>query len=176
MGVTGSGKTTTGQLLAERIGVDYAEADSFHPLANIAKMAAGQALDDRDRYPWLAAIAGWIGVRSGKGAVVSCSALKARYRDLLRAADPGLWFLHLAVDRDVIVSRVARRSDHFMPVSLVGSQFESLKDLEHDEAGMVVDGSAAPEEIVRVVMRRLTADQAAASSAPPRPRGEPPRP
>jgi gluconokinase len=161
MGVTGSGKTTVGQLLAERLGVSYAEADSFHPPANIVKMAAGQALDDDDRYPWLAAVAGWIAARgangAGTGGVVSCSALKARYRDMLRAADPNVWFLHLAVDPDVIAERVAGRIGHFMPVSLVASQFEALEALRADEAGMVVDGCLAPDMVVRLVLRHLTA-------------------
>jgi gluconokinase len=157
MGVTGSGKTTIGQALAARLGVPYAEADSFHPPANVAKMAAGQALADEDRYPWLAAIADWMRAqdRAGEGGVVSCSALRFRYRDLLREACPGLWFLHLAADRELIARRVSGRTGHFMPASLVDSQFEALEPLLPHEAGMVVDASIAPEDIVRTVADRL---------------------
>lgn len=156
MGVAGCGKTTIGQLLAERLGVAYAEADSFHPPANVAKMASGQALDD-DRYPWLTAVADWISARScaGEGGVVSCSALKYRYRDLLRQAYAKVWFLHLDVDRDLIARRVAGRNDHFMPVSLVDSQFQALEPLRPDEAGAVVDASAAPDDIVQTAVTRL---------------------
>jgi gluconokinase len=102
MGVTGCGKSAVGHLLAERLGVPYAEGDSFHPPANVAKMAAGRPLDDADRYPWLVAVGDWIRSRVGLGGVVSCSALKYAYRDLLRAANPGLWFLHLDADPQTI--------------------------------------------------------------------------
>lgn len=168
MGVAGSGKTTIGQLLAERLGVAYAEADSFHPAANVAKMASGQALDDDDRYPWLAAVADWIRVRSraGEGGVVSCSALKYRYRDLLRQAYPEVWFLHLDVDRNLITRRVAKRDDHFMPVTLVKSQFQALEPLRPDEAGAAVDASTAPDDIVRTAVAHLRA--IARSGARPR--------
>ena len=158
MGVTGSGKTTIGHLLAERLGVPYAEADSFHPPANVTRMATGQALDDADRYPWLAAIADWIRERDriGQGGVVSCSALKHHYRDLLREASLTVWFLHLNVDRDAIAHRVADRSNHFMPASLVNSQFRDLEPLLTDEAGMVVDASATPGEIVETTFSKIT--------------------
>jgi gluconokinase len=162
MGAAGCGKTTIGQLLAERLGVVYAEADSFHPPANVAKMASGQALDDDDRYPWLRAIADWIRARScaGEGAVVSCSALKYRYRDLLRQGYAKVWFLHLEADPDLITRRVAERSGHFMPASLVNSQFQALEPLRPDEAGAVVDASASPEGIVRTAVARLSGDHA----------------
>lgn len=159
MGVTGSGKTTIGRLLAERLDVPYAEADSFHPPANVTKMAAGQALDDADRHPWLAAIANWIRDRAGQGGVVSCSALKHPYRDLLRKASPQVWFLHLNIDRDVIARRIADRRDHFMPVSLVDSQFRALEPLRPDEAGTVIDASATPEDVIRTALAQLIADQ-----------------
>jgi gluconokinase len=160
MGVAGSGKTTIGQLLAEQLGVTYAEADSFHPPANVAKMASGQALDDDDRYPWLAAVAEWIRTRgcAREGSVVSCSALKYRYRDLLRQAYPEVWFLHLEVDRGLITRRVAGRSDHFMPVSLVDSQFQTLEPLRRDETGAAVDASAPPADIVRTAVALLSGD------------------
>jgi gluconokinase len=144
-------------MLAERLRVGYAEADLFHPAANIAKMAAGQPLGDDDRYPWLEAIATWISSRGRAGGVVSCSALKVRYRDVLRAADPGLWFVHLVIGKEIAARRVGDRSDHFMPESLVDSQFEALEDLGEAEAGMTVDGSAAPEQIAGLVLQRLDA-------------------
>jgi gluconokinase len=164
MGVAGSGKTTIGRMLAERLGVAYAEADSFHPPANVAKMASGQALDDSDRNPWLAAIAGWIraSARAGEGGVLSCSALKRRYRDLLREAHTGVWFLHLDATRDLIIERVAERRGHFMPVSLVDSQFQTLEPLGPDEAGTAIDASVPSEEITRVALARLRDYRAAA--------------
>lgn len=160
MGVAGSGKTTIGHLLAERLSATYAEGDSFHPPANVAKIATGQALDDEDRTSWLAAIVDWIRVRgrAGQGGVVSCSALQHRYRDLLREADTGVWFLHLNIDRDRIIRRVADRSNHFMPVSLVDSQFQALEPLRPEEAGTVIDASGTPEEIVQTAIARLRAD------------------
>lgn len=164
MGVAGSGKTTIGQLLAEQLGVPYAEADSFHPAANIAKLAAGQALDDDDRQPWLVTIADWIRARdrAGEGSVVSCSALTYRYRDLLRQAHPEVWFLHLDADRDLSTRRVAGRSGHFMPSSLVDSQFQALEPLRPAEAGAVVDASASPDDIVRTAMAHLSDDHPSA--------------
>jgi len=157
MGVAGCGKTTIGRLLAERLGAGYAEADSFHPHTNIAKMASGQPLDDDDRYPWLAAITSWIGARdtAGEGGVVSCSALKYRYRYQLRQASGRVWFLHLDAERDLITSRVAGRRGHFMPVSLIDSQFQALEPLRSDEAGTVVDASAPADDIVATALTHL---------------------
>jgi len=159
MGVAGSGKTTIGRLLAGRLGVPYVEGDAFHPSANIAKMVAGQALEDDDRFPWLAAIADWIRDRgrNGQGGVVSCSALKYCYRDLLREAYPGVWFLHLSVNRDLIIGRVADRNGHFMPVSLVDLQFQALEPLRPGEEGTVIDSSVTPDNVVRTAMSRLKA-------------------
>jgi gluconokinase len=144
MGVSGSGKSTVGGLLAERLGVTYAEADDFHPAANIAKMSAGRPLDDADRAPWLDVIAEWIAGRGARGGVVSCSALRRRYRDRLREAAPGLFFLHLDGSPALIASRLSARDRHFMPPGLLASQFEALEPLEPGEAGAVVpiDGTA----------------------------------
>lgn len=164
MGVAGCGKTTIGRLLAERLGVAYAEADSFHSPANVTKMASEQALDDDDRNPWLATVADWISarVRAGEGGVVSCSALKYRYRNLLRQAHAEVWFLHLDADRDLIFRRVTGRSGHFMPVSLVDSQFQELEPLRPDEAGAVVDACAPTDDIVRTAVARLSGGHASA--------------
>ncbi|MFF4397829.1 gluconokinase [Streptomyces sp. NPDC001480] len=154
MGVAGTGKTTIGPLLAARLGVPYAEGDDFHPQANIAKMAAGIPLDDTDRWPWLDAIGAWAHGRAGLGGVVSCSALKRSYRDRLRAAAPGIVFVHLAGDRSLIEDRMTHRQGHFMPTALLDSQFATLEPLQADEAGVVVDVSGGPEDITE---RALTA-------------------
>ncbi|MET9217558.1 gluconokinase [Streptomyces sp. NPDC088197] len=147
MGVSGSGKSTVGGLLADRLGVPYAEADDFHPAANIAKMSAGHPLDDADRAPWLDAIGAWIAQREGKGGVVSCSALRRRYRDHLRQSAPDLFFLHLDGSPELIASRLAARMQHFMPSELLRSQFATLEPLEPDEAGAVVTIEGGPREI-----------------------------
>ncbi len=147
MGVAGTGKTTIGPLLAARLGVPYAEGDDFHPEANIAKMSAGTPLTDDDRWPWLDAIGAWAHGRAGQGGVVSCSALKRSYRDRLRAAAPGVVFVHLAGDQALIEGRMAQRRGHFMPTALLDSQFATLQPLEEDEAGVAVDVSGGPEEI-----------------------------
>ncbi|WP_336321683.1 gluconokinase [Streptomyces lavendofoliae] len=147
MGVAGTGKTTVGPLVAERLGVPYAEGDDFHPEANIAKMSAGVPLDDDDRWPWLDAIGQWARRRAGLGGVVSSSALKRAYRDRLRSAAPGVVFLHLTGDRSLIERRMSARTGHFMPTALLDSQFATLQPLGDDEAGVSVDVSGSPKEI-----------------------------
>ncbi|MGZ4507927.1 MAG: gluconokinase [Blastococcus sp.] len=147
MGVAGSGKTTIGHALAERLGVPYADADEFHPAANVAKMSAGRPLDDADRQPWLRAVGAWLADHED-GGVASCSALRREYRDLLRAYAPDVSFLHLAGDADVVTARVAARTDHFMPASLVSSQLELLEPLEPDEAGLVADLTRPADELI----------------------------
>ncbi|MFF9477790.1 gluconokinase [Streptomyces sp. NPDC014733] len=147
MGVAGTGKTTIGPLVAQALGVPYAEGDDFHPPANIAKMTAGTPLDDADRGPWLDAIGAWAHERAGHGGVVSCSALKRGYRDRLRAAAPEVVFLHLSGDRALIERRMAERRGHFMPTALLDSQFATLEPLGADERGVAVDVSGTPEEI-----------------------------
>jgi gluconokinase len=155
MGVSGSGKSTVGGLLAERLGVQYAEADDFHPPANIAKMSAGHPLDDADRAPWLDAIADWITGRGDRGGVISCSALRRRYRDRLRRDAPGLVFLHLDGSPELIASRMAARTRHFMPSGLLASQFEALEPLERDETGVVVPIEGGPRQIVQRALDAL---------------------
>ncbi|MGA5218939.1 gluconokinase [Streptomyces cinereoruber] len=147
MGVAGTGKTTIGPLVADALGFPYAEGDDFHPAANVAKMSAGVPLDDEDRGPWLDAIGEWAHGRAGLGGVVSSSALKRAYRDRLRAAAPGVVFLHLTGDRELIEGRMAARKGHFMPTALLDSQFATLEPLQDDEAGVAVDVSGTPEEI-----------------------------
>ncbi|MCS0636080.1 gluconokinase [Streptomyces sp. LP05-1] len=155
MGVAGTGKTTIGPLVADRLGLPYAEGDDFHPEANIAKMSAGVPLDDDDRWPWLDAIGQWAHDRAGRGGVVSCSALKRAYRDRLRTAAPGVVFLHLTGDRELIGRRMTERKGHFMPTALLDSQFSTLQPLGDDEAGVAVDVSGTPEEIADRAAARL---------------------
>lgn len=154
LGVSGSGKTTVGKAVAERLGLPFVEGDDFHPAANVAEMTAGHALDDADRAPWLRALADLVrhSAEAGEGLVVACSALKRAYRDQLRAAaGPGLWCLYLALDRDTARDRVARRTGHFMPARLVDSQFETLEPLEPDEPGMTVDATIdLPVRLARI--------------------------
>ena len=139
MGVSGSGKTTVGAALAQRLRVPFADADDFHPEANIAKMSAGIPLDDDDRAPWLQAIATWLVEHGSTGGVASCSALKRSYRDVLSHAAPRAVYLHLHGDRDVLAARVAGRPGHFMPAALIDSQFATLEVLQPDELGAALD-------------------------------------
>ncbi|WP_037316831.1 gluconokinase [Amycolatopsis orientalis] len=154
MGVSGSGKTTVGTALAERLGVDYAEADTFHPKANIDKMSSGHPLNDEDRQPWLEAIAAWISDHQSSGGVVTSSALKYRYRDVLRGGGD-VWFLHLHGDRALLADRMKTRSGHFMPVSLLDSQLADLEQLRPDESGLVADIAHTPEEIIASALSAL---------------------
>lgn len=155
MGVAGTGKTTIGPLLAARLDVPYAEGDDFHPPANIEKMTAGTPLTDDDRLPWLDAIGAWAHGRAGHGGVVSCSALKRAYRDRLRAAAPGVVFVHLTGGRALIEDRMSHRQGHFMPTALLDSQFATLQPLEPDEAGVAVDVAGSPEEITERAVTAL---------------------
>ncbi len=148
MGVSGSGKSTVGAAVAQRLRVPFADADDFHPPANIAKMTAGQALDDDDRRPWLEAIGEWLAAHPD-GAVISCSALKRSYRDQLRAHAPDVAFLHLQGERDVIARRQASRPGHFMPASLLTSQFATLEPLQPDERGVVIDVDQSVDAVVQ---------------------------
>ncbi|BBY01224.1 gluconokinase [Mycobacterium seoulense] len=138
MGVSGSGKSTVGAALAQRLRVPFVDADTLHPRANVAKMAAGQPLDDDDRRPWLDKVGEWLAAHPD-GGVVSCSALKRAYRDRLRAHCPRVKFLHLAGSPALISSRLANRAGHFMPAALLGSQFDALQPLAADETGATVD-------------------------------------
>ncbi|MGY4953149.1 gluconokinase [Streptomyces nigrescens] len=157
MGVSGSGKSTVGRLLAQRLMVPFLEADDLHPAANRAKMAAGHPLDDEDRRPWLMSVAGWIrrATHDGQGGVVACSALKREYRDLFRQAGAGVWFLYLALDRATADRRVAGRMDHFMPARLLDSQYADLEPLRPDEPGLTVDATADPRTIVDEAVRTV---------------------
>jgi gluconokinase len=155
MGVSGSGKSTVGAALAQRLGVPFADADDMHPAANIAKMTAGHPLDDDDRRPWLARIGAWLADQPA-GGVVGCSALKRIYRDQLRTYASDLEFLQLEGSPEVIARRQASRPGHFMPPSLLASQFATLEPLEPDEAGVVIDVDQSVDSIVAQYVRTLS--------------------
>ena len=162
MGVSGSGKTTVAERLAERLDWEFAEGDEFHPRANVEKMAAGHPLDDADRRPWLHAIGGWIDQReaTGRSVVVTCSALKRSYRDLLREGRPSVWFAHVTVDAEVLRDRLQERRGHYMPASLLESQLATLEPLQPDEAGAEISGAAPPDEVVDDLIATLARDRA----------------
>lgn len=153
MGVTGSGKSTVGEAVAARLGVPFGDADDFHSPANVAKMTAGIPLTDADRVPWLHAIGAWLARHRDTGAVASCSALRRLYRDALRDTAPDVFFVHLHGDRATARSRVAGRAGHFMPESLVDSQFDTLEPLADDERGQVLDMALPVDELVGLVLR-----------------------
>jgi carbohydrate kinase (thermoresistant glucokinase family) len=158
MGVSGAGKSTVGRLIAERLDCPFRDADSFHPQANIEKMASGQPLTDEDRWPWLRAIARWIGEHRAAGTicVVTCSALKRVYRDLVtddQRTDVRL--VYLKGDIDLIGMRLKARTGHFMPPALLRSQFDALEEPRVDEHAIVVPIDEMPEEIARTVIRAL---------------------
>jgi carbohydrate kinase (thermoresistant glucokinase family) len=142
MGVSGCGKTSVGMALAEVMGVEFGDADAFHPAANVAKMAAGMGLSDEDRWPWLAAVGAWLGARPD--AVMSCSALRRVYRDVLLEHAPDAVFVHLSAPQAVLEERVRARSahtNHFAGANLLDSQYATLEQLAADERGVTVDVS-----------------------------------
>ena len=157
MGVSGTGKSTVGRLLAARLHVPFADADDLHPPANIAKMTAGVPLDDTDRLPWLESVGRLLRTResAGTGVVVTCSALRRRYRDVLRAACPSVFFVHLTGDPRLLAERVGRRGGHFMPAGLLASQLRTLEPLEPDEEGVRLDVTPPPEELADAAARLL---------------------
>ncbi len=150
MGVSGSGKSTVGAALAQRLGVPFLDADALHPPANIAKMTAGEPLDDDDRYPWLESVGRWLA--GHRGGVVSCSALKRKYRDQLRAHWPRVEFLHLNGSAEMIGSRLVARSGHFTPAALLRSQFETLEPLGVEEPGVTVDIGHSVDAIIDIFL------------------------
>jgi gluconokinase len=149
MGVSGTGKTSVGVQLAEELGCEFVEGDELHPRRNIEKMEQGVPLTDEDRWPWLQAIAELVAVRDfeGTSTVVTCSALRRSYRDVLRDAAP-TFFVHLHAPFEVLEERMQSRTKHFMPPSLLRSQFDTLEDLGDDESGAVVDVSSELDEVV----------------------------
>jgi carbohydrate kinase (thermoresistant glucokinase family) len=156
LGVAGSGKTTVGAMLAGRLGWQYADADDFHPVANVEKMAAGHPLTDEDRWPWLHAMAAWIDVQiaAGHPAVVSCSALKVAYRDVLRR--PEVQMVYLKGDPDLIAARLTSRQGHFFKREMLDSQFATLQEPEPDENVLTVSIEGSPLEVVDRILAQLT--------------------
>ncbi|WP_227470244.1 gluconokinase [Massilia sp. YMA4] len=156
MGVSGCGKSSVGIALAQALGVRFVEGDQYHPAANVAKMAAGIPLTDDDRKEWLHSLQAEISAAAaaGTGLVVSCSALKRRYRDLLRAGDPALRFAHLDGSRELIAARMAARQGHYMPLSLLDSQLATLEPLQDDEAGLRLDIGTEVPALVRAILAR----------------------
>jgi gluconokinase len=156
-GVSGSGKTTVGAMLAGRLGWPFADADSFHPPANIEKMHAGIPLADADRWPWLRAIAAWMDERIGAGesAVITCSALKRAYRDLLLGGRPGAWVVFLSVERTDLARRLATRNGHFFPAQLLDSQLSEVELPGTDEQAIVVPETSGPAETVSSIVAWL---------------------
>lgn len=156
MGVAGCGKSTVGPLLAARLGGDFAEGDTFHPPANVAKMSSGQPLDDGDRRPWLEAMAAAIREWRAKDrpTVLGCSALKAAYRDILSGGSSEVRFVHLAGTKGLVAERLAARRGHFMPAALLDSQFAAL---EAPADAIVLDVAADPEALAEEAARRLGA-------------------
>jgi gluconokinase len=150
MGVSGCGKTLLGEGLARALNVEFVEGDAYHPPENVARMAAGIPLTDADRQGWLTALAARIAEakRAGVGLVVSCSALKRSYRDLLRAGADDVRFIYLKGSRELIAARLAARQGHFMPPSLLDSQLATLEEPSPDEHPWVFDITLAPESIL----------------------------
>jgi gluconokinase len=159
MGVAGVGKSTVARLLAERLGLPFMEGDDLHSADNVAKMSAGIPLDDQDRWPWLAAISDWLREcdAAGTGGVVTCSAVRRGYRDVLRVASPEVFFVHLSGDRALVGERMARRTGHFMPPELLDSQYAALEPLAPDELGTVLDVRPDAAELVEAALAALAA-------------------
>lgn len=159
MGVSGAGKSAVARPLADRLGFQFAEGDEFHPEANVEKMSMGKPLTDEDRWPWLRLLAEWTREhdRAGRSTVVTCSALKRSYRDVLRSGGPGTCFVHLTGDKGLILERMGSR-EHFMPPTLLESQLDTLQDLDDDENGFEVDIADPVATIVDTVVARVRGD------------------
>ena len=168
MGVSGSGKSTVGKLLAGRLRWEFGDADSFHPPANVEKMQKGIPLTDEDRWPWLRAIAAWIDKTRAAGAcgVVGCSALKRRYRDILIGERRDVRLVYLKGSEELIARRMAMRHGHFMPPSLLSSQFTALEEPGPDERPVIVSIEPPPREIVAQILSMLDIDVDAERASP----------
>ena len=166
MDVSGSGKSTVGALLAQRLHWEFADADWFHPATNVDKMHKGIPLTDEDRWPWLRAIAAWIDkTRSAGGhGVVTCSALKRRYRDVLIGDRSDVYLVYLKGDETLIARRIATRHEHFMPPSLLHSQFTALEEPGVDERPIIVSIEPPPRQIVEEVLLALDGRRRTGSS------------
>jgi gluconokinase len=155
-GVAGAGKSSVMAALQDRLGWPSLEGDTIHPASNVHKMAAGRPLTDADREPWLRRIGEWIGEREREGvsSLVTCSALRRAYRDLLRNGHPSVWFVHLDAPRSVVEERMEGRTGHFMPASLLASQLETLEPLGQDEPGTTIDATEPIDTITELILER----------------------
>lgn len=156
MGVSGSGKSTVARAVQERLGWEMAEGDDFHPPENVAKMREGIPLTDADRWGWLGTLADWTSERDARGesTVLTCSALRVAYRDVLRRGGEGTFFVHCTGDKHLILDRMNAR-DHFMPPSLLESQLDTLEPLQPGEDGMDVDPAVPVDRVAALVLARL---------------------
>ena len=156
MGISGSGKSTVARAVQELLGWEMAEGDDFHPPANVAKMSEGTPLTDADRWGWLESLADWTSEREARGepTIITCSALRRTYRDVLRRGGPGTFFVHATGDKHLILDRMNAR-DHFMPPSLLESQLDTLEPLRPDEHGMDVDPALPVDRLAAMVLARL---------------------
>lgn len=168
MGVQGSGKSTIGAALAQRLNIDFIDGDDLHPKANKDKMAGGTPLTDEDRVPWLKAIGQTIadGTAKGRVTIVACSALKRWYRELLRSSDPSLVFVHLVGERGLLADRLAHRDHEYMPSTLLESQIDTLEPLAEWEHGIAISVEQTPAAIVDEVTRILMARAAGRTVEP----------
>jgi carbohydrate kinase (thermoresistant glucokinase family) len=161
MGVSGCGKSTVGERLAQRLGVPFLEGDALHPPHNVALMAAGTPLTDADRADWLDAIAARLSaLQAHEGLVVSCSALRRVYRDRLRAATPELHFVHLHGDHTLLAARIGQRQGHYMPPALLASQLETLEIPTHDEGALSLDITEPADTLVAHIEHHLQLNHA----------------
>jgi len=165
MGISGSGKSTVAGILAGQLGWDLEEGDDLHPQENIDKMSSGEPLNDEDRAPWLDTISSWIieHTMAGVPGIITCSALKRRYRDVLR--EHNVIFVHLTGSKDLIGRRLATRHDHYMPTSLLDSQVDALEPPEPDENAITIDAGRKPAEEAAEIVRRLGLTPSPGSSA-----------
>lgn len=158
MGVSGSGKTTVGRLVAQKLGLPFVDGDDLHPEANVQRMARGEPLTDDDRWAWLRDIGNTLAAAPHPGLVLACSALKRSYRDAISTRAAGVTYVHLTVPQPILRKRISGRNDHFMPSSLLASQIADLEPLESDENGFTIDVSHRADDVSGLIVERLRND------------------